>query len=57
MDGEDLCGWLVPFGMADFFEQKWLDSDESLDDEYIDLYAFACWQRSTDGGTVTVSFS
>lgn len=52
MEGEDLCGWLIPEGQEKEFEPEWLMDDVS--DKWADDIFWAEW-KNTDG-VITVEF-
>lgn len=52
MEGEDLCGWLVPERLADTFEKEW--SSGKLD-QWNDFIRWVDW--SLEGQTITIAFS
>lgn len=41
MEGENLQGWLIPFAMADEFEEIWEKHEE--DDEWVDFFMWVEW--------------
>ena len=42
LEGEDLCGWLIPEEQAEAFEEAW-ENDEALDD-WSEFIFFAFWE-------------
>ena len=56
MEGEDLCGWLVPEAEADEFEAIWKKNPHDLDalEAWEDVLGFAEWEMAD--GKIKIQF-
>jgi len=52
MAGEDLSGWLIPFGRAEEFQVEWEEGKPS--DRWLEFFRFVFW--NTENGALRVDF-
>ena len=46
---EDLSGWLIPFALADEFENEWKKDLSSVSDKWDDYLVFEFWSITSEG--------
>lgn len=52
MEGEDLCGWLIPHEHANAFQGEWNNAQPS--NRWLSFFCFAIWR--IENGTMLIDF-